>query len=143
MSVSLELLNSIVAVGIESIVLAPVSFKVIFNGELNTDDIISHYDEWADFYDLDEETVENDISYIDTLNWDSILYRDVKKLVVKHCEREINVCEVETPEGVTVRNVVESAFRVKNPGSEPLSNVISADIEDDCLTVTISFDREE
>lgn len=142
MSVSLEMLDSIVMIGLESVVLVPVSFKVVFNGELNTEDIGSHYSEWADFNELDEETVDNDMPYFDTLKWDSILYPDVKKLVVKHYTRKDNVCEMETLEGVSVRNVVESVFRVKEPGSSVFSHILSADREDDCLTLTISFDRD-
>jgi hypothetical protein len=131
--ITTQALASIIDVACHQISIVPVSHKIVMNGTLDVKQVEAHLYENNEDYDgtLDE--------LIHSLTWDTVILPDVKKLVINNSFNSEYTYTHDTPDGVTVRALVESVVKVRLPASQIFASLRFVSDEDGCRTYKAGF----
>lgn len=136
MEMNNNLICSILETTVMSISLHPVRLTPIFT-DFDRLEICEHY-----FVEREEEETEIASEFIKNIKWDTVLFPDITKLVVKNSEPEYSTLQYEksTPTGVTVKDIADGVFRVKSQKDDWFDGEnYNQEIKDGCLTITVKF----
>ena len=132
-TITTQALASVLDVACHQISIVPVSHKIVINGTLDVEQVEAHLYENNEDYDgtLDD--------LIRSLTWDTVILPDTKKLVINNSFNSEYTYTLETPDGVTVRTLVESVVKVRLPASQIFASLRFVSDEDGCRTYKAGF----